>query len=94
MVGTKESYNRLVSVGCSLEEFVQLQENKNSSSKAKRDVSLLKKFLVSRNEPGELENIDARDLRSVKYRQFSSLSSKGRRRTIRAHIANVFSFKI
>ena len=95
MVGKeKESYNRLVSVGWSLEEFVQLQENKNSLSKAKRDVSLLKKFLVSRNEPGELENIDARDLRSVNYRQFSSLSSKGRRRTIRAHIANVFSFKI
>ena len=44
MVGTKDSYNRLVSVGCSLEEFVQLQENKNSLSKAKRDVSLLKKF--------------------------------------------------
>ena len=61
MVGTKENNNRFMSVGCSLEEFVQLQENKNSLSKAKRDVSLLKKFLVSRNEPRELENIDARD---------------------------------
>ena len=62
MAGTKESYNRLVSVGCSLEDFVQLQENKNSSSKTKKDVSLLKKFLVSRNEPREFENIDARDV--------------------------------
>ena len=62
MAGTKESYNRLVSVACSLEEFVQLQENKNSLSKTKRDVSLLKKFLVSMNEPIELENIDARDV--------------------------------
>ena len=62
MAGTKESYNRLVSVACSLEEFVQLQENKNSLSKTKRDVSLLKKFLVSMNELIELENIDARDV--------------------------------
>ena len=57
----KESY-RFVSVGCSLEEFVQHQENKNTLSKTQRDVSLLKKFLVSRNESRELENIDARDL--------------------------------
>ena len=45
-----------------LEKFVQHQENKNTLSKTERDVSLLKKFLVSRNEPRELENIDAREL--------------------------------
>ena len=45
----------------SLEEFVQSQKNKNTN-KTQRDVTLLKKFFVSRNEPRELENIDARDL--------------------------------
>ena len=51
MAGTRKSY-RFVPVGCSLEEFVQHQENKNILSKTQRDVSLLKNFLVSRNEPG------------------------------------------
>ena len=62
MVDTRENYNRFVSVNHSLEEFVQHQKNKNTLSKTQRDVSLLKKFLVSRNEPRELENIEARDL--------------------------------
>ena len=51
-----------MSVGCSLDEFVQHQENKNTFSKTQRDVSLLKKFLVSRNELREIENIDTKDL--------------------------------
>ena len=58
MVDTRENYNRFVSVNYSLEEFVQHQKNKNTLSKTQRDVSLLKKVLVSRNE----ENIEARDL--------------------------------
>ena len=62
MVDTRENYNRFVSVNYSLEEFVQHQKNKNTLSKTQRDVSLLNKFLVSRNEPRELENIEARDL--------------------------------
>ena len=62
MVDTRENYNRFVSVNYSLEEFVQHQKNKNTLSKTQRDVSLLKKFLVSRNEPRELENIEARNL--------------------------------
>ena len=62
MVDTRENYNRFVSVNYSLEEFVQHQKNKNTLSKTQTDVSLLKKFLVSRNEPRELENIEARDL--------------------------------
>ena len=62
MVDTRENYNRFVLVNYSLEEFVQHQKNKNTLSKTQRDVSLLNKFLVSRNEPRELENIEARDL--------------------------------
>ena len=58
MVDTRENYNRFVSVNYSLEAFVQHQKNKKTLSKTQRDVSLLKKFLVSRNE----ENIEARDL--------------------------------
>ena len=51
-----------MSVGCSLDEFIQHQENKNTFSKSQRDVSLLKKNLVSRNELREIENIDTKDL--------------------------------
>ena len=51
-----------MSVGCHPEEFVSHQENKNTLSKSQRDVSLLKKILVSRNELRETENIGARDL--------------------------------
>ena len=57
---SSENGNRFVSVGCSLEEFVQHQENKNTLSKTQSDV-FIEKFLVSRNEPRELENIHARD---------------------------------
>ena len=38
-----EESSRFVSVGCCSEEFVWHQENKNTSSKSQRDVSLLKK---------------------------------------------------
>ena len=51
-----------MSVGCSLDEFVHYQENKNTLNKTQGDVSLLKKFLVSRNELREIENIDAKNL--------------------------------
>ena len=54
--------SRFVSAGCSLDEFVQHQENKNTFSKTQRDVSFLKKILVSRNELREIANIDAKDL--------------------------------
>ena len=57
-----EESSRFVSVGCSLDEFVQHQENKKTLSKTQRDVSLLKKFLVLRNELREIESIDAKDL--------------------------------
>ena len=38
------------------------EENKNTSSESQRDVSLLQKILVSRNELRETENIGATDL--------------------------------
>ena len=52
----------MAKVGCSLDEFVQHQENKNTFSKTQRYVLLLQKFLVSRNELREIENIDANNL--------------------------------
>ena len=51
-----------MSVGCCSDVFLWHQENKNTSSKSQRDVSLLQKILVSRNELREIENIGARDL--------------------------------
>ena len=51
-----------MSVGCCPEVFVWHQENKNTSSRSQRDVSWLKKILVSRNELREIENIGARDV--------------------------------
>ncbi|XP_074611613.1 uncharacterized protein LOC141866092 isoform X4 [Acropora palmata] len=42
--------------------FAWHQENKNKSSTSQRDVSLLKKILVSRNELREIENIGSRDV--------------------------------
>ena len=51
-----------MSVGCCSDEFLWHQENTNTSSKSQRDVSLLKKNLVSRNELRETENIGATDL--------------------------------
>ena len=51
-----------MSVGCCSDEFLWHQENKNTSSKSQRDVSLLKENLVSRNELRETENIGATDL--------------------------------
>ena len=51
-----------MSVGCCSNEVLWHQENKNTSSKSHKDVSLLKKKLFSRNELGESENIGATDL--------------------------------
>ena len=56
-----EGSSRFASVGWSLDEFVQHQENKDTLSKTHRDDPLLKIFLVSRHELREIENIDAKD---------------------------------
>ena len=60
----EESF-RLVSGDCSLDEFGEHQENRNTSSKSQREVLLLKKNLVSRNDLKETENIGARDLEKL-----------------------------
>ena len=57
-----EESSRFVSVGCYSNVFVWHQENKNTSSTSQRDVSLLKKILVSRNELREIENFGTRDV--------------------------------
>ena len=57
-----EESSRFVSGDCSLDEFGEHQENRNTSSKSQREVLLLKKILVSRNDLKETENIGARDL--------------------------------
>ena len=54
--------SRFVSVGCCPDVFVWHQENKNTLRKSQRDVSLLKKILVSTNKLRKIENIGARDL--------------------------------
>ena len=58
------------SVGCCRDVFVWHQENKSTSSTSQRDVSLLKKILVSWNELREIENISARDVDVLIRRQF------------------------
>ena len=60
----------------------------------KTGVSFLKKLLVSRNELRELENIDARHLDVLIAFCLLQVQTKDRRRTIRAHIPEVFSFKL
>ena len=57
-----EESSRFVPVSCCSDVFVCHQENKNTSSKSQRDVSLPQKNLVSRNELREIENIGTRDV--------------------------------
>ena len=57
-----EESSRFVSVGCCPDVFLWHEENKNASSKSQREVSLLQKKLVSRNELREIQNIGARDV--------------------------------
>ena len=57
-----EESSRFVSVGCCSDVFVWHQEDKNTSSKSQKDVSSIKKVLVSRNELREIEIIGARDV--------------------------------
>ena len=51
-----EESSRFLSIGCSLDEFVQHQVNKNTLSKH------IKMSHCSRHELREIENIDAKDL--------------------------------
>ena len=67
---------------------------KTRTHSEKTDVSFLKKLLVSRNELRELENIDARNLDVLLAIFLLQVQKKDRRRTIRAHIPEVFCFKL
>ena len=67
---------------------------KTRTHSEKTDVSFLKKLLVSRNELRELENIAARHLDVLIAFCLLQVQKKNRRRTIRAHIPEVFSFKL
>ena len=71
---TEES-SRFVSIGCCPDVFVWHQENKNTLSTSQRDVSLLRRILVSRNELREIENIGAGDVDVLILRQFSAPSA-------------------
>ena len=86
----------LVSVCCSLEEFVEHQDNKNTLTKTQREMSnlLLKKFFFSfKEQPVRDWNYWCKRFRRV-TRQLSAPSSKERRRTLRSGIAQVFYFKL
>ena len=60
-LGRRKTINGFVLVGYSLEEFVPLIK-KTKQIKQNTERCFVVENLVSRNEPRELENIDARDL--------------------------------
>ena len=66
---------------------------KTRTHSEKTDVSFLKKLSVSRNEL-RVENIDARNLDVLIAIFLLQVQKKDRRRTIRAHIPEVFCFKL
>ena len=51
------TYNneRFVFAHCTVDYYIQIHDNKNTISKAKRVVSLLKRFLDGNNEQREIE---------------------------------------
>ena len=60
LLAKAEESSRFLSAGCCSDVFVWHQQNKNTSSKSQKDVSLPQKNLVSRNELRD--NIGARDV--------------------------------
>ena len=59
------SASRFVPLQLPLAEFIEEQANKNTLSKTKRDVSLLKEFLRAKEIDKELENIEAKVLDEI-----------------------------
>lgn len=57
-----EASSRFVSVDSSVEEFINRQQNKNTLSKTQRDITLLEKFLSSKNERKNIEEIEPKAL--------------------------------
>jgi len=57
--------SRFVPLKLPLDEFIEKQSNKNTLSKTKRDVSLLKEFLRAKDVDKEIENLEAKELDEV-----------------------------
>ena len=89
--GTNESGERFMSVGYSSEEFVQHQQKKNTLRKNRCFV--VEKVVSFKERAERVGEHWCKKSRRVN-RQFSFSSSKERRRTIRAHIAEVFCSKV
>jgi len=47
---------------CSVEEFILEQENKNTPQKTERDVTLLERFLTTKDEDRKIKDISAVEL--------------------------------
>ena len=56
---------RFVPPETTLEAFIEEQANKNTLSKTKRDVSLLKEFMRMKGKDEEFENIEPRELDEI-----------------------------
>lgn len=56
---------RFVPPETTLEAFIEEQANKNTLSKTKRDVSLLKEFMRMKGKHEEFENIEPRELDEI-----------------------------
>ena len=56
---------RFVPPETTLEAFIEEQANKNTLSKTKRDVSLLKEFMRMKGRDEEFENIELRELDEI-----------------------------
>ena len=48
-----------------LEDFIEEQANKNTLSKTKRDVSLLKEFMRMKGKNEEFENVEPREVEEI-----------------------------
>ena len=61
----KHGFGTFCSTETTLEAFVEEQANKNTLSKTKRDVSLLKEFMRMKGKDEEFENIEPRELDKI-----------------------------
>ena len=57
-----DNSRRFKSLEKPIETFIEEQKNKNTLSKTRRDVSLLKEFLLSKNESRKVEEISPEEL--------------------------------
>ena len=93
MAGTKESYDRFVSVGCSLKEVCAASRHQEHVKPNTERCFVVEKFFSFKERAKRVGKYWCKQSRRVNS-QFSTSSSKERRRTIRSHIAEVFCFKL